>query len=97
MSATQSWFGTVDDDVLAPDSGRSARRGRCRSWRRSAPALRLQVVLAHQAADLLVVHDDALLAQRGADTAIAVASNSSQIAPIASTIAVSSTAATGVS
>jgi lactam utilization protein B len=32
----------------------------------------LQVVFAHQAADLLVIDDKALVAQRGADAAIAV-------------------------
>src|SRR4051812_41388015 len=34
---------------------------------------RLKLVLAHQAADLLAVDDDALVAERGADAAIAVA------------------------
>ena len=38
-----------------------------------APATpRLQVVLTHQPAHLLGVHDDALMAQLGADAAIAV-------------------------
>jgi hypothetical protein len=34
---------------------------------------RLQVVCAHQPADLLAVDDDPLVAQRGADATIAVA------------------------
>lgn len=39
-----------------------------------APAVgRLKLVLAHQAVDLLAVDDDALLAERGTDAAIAVA------------------------
>jgi hypothetical protein len=36
------------------------------------PDPRLQFMLAHQPPDLLMVRDDALLAQRGADAAIAV-------------------------
>src|SRR5690606_38546491 len=38
----------------------------------AAPGPRLQIVFAHQSPDLLVVHDYALLAQRGADAAIPV-------------------------
>ena len=36
------------------------------------PDPRLQIMLPHQAADLLMVHDNALLAQGCADTAVAV-------------------------
>jgi hypothetical protein len=38
----------------------------------ATPALGLQVMLAHQPADLLVVDDDALMTKIGADASIAV-------------------------
>src|SRR5665647_2516175 len=38
----------------------------------TAPALGLQVVLAHQSADLLVVDDDAMMAEFGTDAPVAV-------------------------
>ena len=39
----------------------------------ASPPLRLKIVLAHQAAKLLAVHHDALVAQRGAHASITVA------------------------
>ena len=71
-SATQSWFGR---------SGTSLRQvGKDRPGvvavggdNVTASPLRLQPVLAHQAAELLAVHDYTLVAQSCADPPIAVA------------------------
>ena len=72
MSATQSWFGTVDDHILR-QVGEDRLVVIAIGRRDVAPAQpRLKVVLAHEAPDLLVVHDHALLPQRGSNTAPAV-------------------------
>jgi hypothetical protein len=52
-------------------------------------------MLAHQAPDLFMVYDEALLTQRRPDPAIAVDSNASQMANMASTMAVLSAAFIG--
>src|SRR5499427_9899978 len=68
MSATQSWFGPSTTLSRA----RSGKIGAVGRGHKPPPALGLQVVLAHEAADLLGIDDYVSMAQLGANAAIAI-------------------------